>query len=101
MYQYVYRGYRLLPDSAGTDFVFEATRDRRAFLPITVRLLETAVAECARRAGREIASNERYAIAKMTLFAAFDEYSDSAQLSTPLTPDARIIEEHLQALGRI
>jgi len=99
VYQYVYRGYRLLPDSI--EFVFEASRSRNQSLAINIRLCDSALAECARQVGRELLTNERYAIAKMTLFAAFDEYPDTAQLSVPLIPHAQDMERHLRVLGRV
>ena len=100
VYQYVYRGYRGLPGLSGTQFVFEATRDRAAKFTIAVSLLQSNLAECEQRIGRELASTERYALAKMTLFSAFDTITALGPHSRPLVPEAAQMEEQLRVLGR-
>ena len=100
VYQYVFRGYRSLRDLAGTEFIFEASRDRTERFEVTVQLLDSALAGCAERIAREILSKERYALAKMTLFRAFDEL-EPGNLTGVLVPDANQMEAHLRTLGRI
>ncbi len=100
VYQYVFRGYRTLSGPGGTEFIFETSRDRKEHFDIVIRLLDTAVAECAERIGREILGAERYALAKMTLFWAFDGL-DPGRLTGVLAPDAGQMAAHLLALGRI
>ncbi len=100
VYQYVFRGYRSLRDPAGTEYIFETSRDRSERFEVTVRLLDSALAECGERIGREILSKERYALAKMTLFRAFDEL-EPGNLTGVLVPDASQMEAHLRTLGRI
>ena len=50
--------------------------------------------------GRELLSKERYAIAKMALFAAFDQRESVADLSAPVIADSVEIHEYLRQLGR-
>jgi len=99
VYQYAYKGFRSF--ETGTEFVFEVTQNRTSPLTVTVALQQTALSECAASIGREILSAERYAIAKMTLFAAFDRTEDPKDFEKPLVPDAQSMIEHLRTLGRI
>jgi hypothetical protein len=101
VYQYVYRGYRRMSDDLGMEHVFEASRDRQAHFPVTVHLLDAEVARCARAVGRELIGAERYALVKMSLFEALDEFADLPAFEKPLTPDAVKMEEFLRTLGRI
>jgi hypothetical protein len=99
VYQYVYRGYRsLAAPQAGTAFVFSMTRDRKYEGDAVIHLLDACLAA---GAGRELTSAERYAVAKMTLFAAFDELAEIDQFQTPMAPDAAAVREHLRMLDRI
>jgi hypothetical protein len=99
VYQYVYRGYRsLAAPQTGTAFVFSMTRDRKYEGEAVVCLLDSFLAA---GAGRELTSAERYAVAKMALFGAFDELTETEQFQTPLVPDATAVREHLRMLDRI
>lgn len=101
VYQYVYRGYRPTPKILGTEHVFEANRAGAHPFRVTIHLLDTELAHCAEAIGRQVIAAERYALVKMTLLAAFDEFADLPTLSTPLVPDATSMQEHLRTLGRI
>jgi hypothetical protein len=102
VYQYVYRGYRQISEPAfGTEYVFAATRDRRNTFPVTIRLLDSELATCAAKTGRELLNAEHYALAKMTLFNALDSIADLQQLQAPLVPEGTELEEHLRTLGRV
>ena len=71
-YQYYYEGQRAL-GAAGAEFVFSVSADRTRWRPASVVLGDAAAAEWQERHGRELSSTERYALAKMALFQAFDE----------------------------
>ena len=102
VYQYVYKGYRKLTEPpAGIDHVFSVSRDRQAVFPATIRLFSAALEDCAELSGREILSAEQYAVAKMTLFAAFDRIGAMDEWQAPLTPTGGEMAEHLRTLGRI
>jgi hypothetical protein len=78
VYQYYYLGHRpwCRSGAAGTEYVFEVSPDRRTWQLAAVLLPELAMASREARLGRALISAERYAIAKLTLFQAFDERSE-------------------------
>lgn len=102
VYQYVYKGYRRFTEPApGTDYVFAVSRDRSVVFPATIRLTVSALTSCAEISEREILLAEQYALAKMTLFAAFDRIAAMEEWQAPLTPTGGEMAEHLRTLGRI
>jgi hypothetical protein len=101
VYQYVYRGWRRSSAGDAIEHVFYATRERTLTTLIRVRLLKTALEQCEERLGRPVLNAERYAIAKMTLFRAFDETVDFGQLSEAIIPSTGQMSEYLAALGRL
>lgn len=99
VYQYVYRGQRKVAEPSATEYVFAATRDRKNYFPITVILRESVGEDCAEQ-GRPLLPAEHYAIAKMSLFEAFDEYQSIEQFSQAIVPDVPMVQKHLSTLGR-
>lgn len=73
VYQYYYQGQRPSPRDRGTEFVFEVSADRKTSAPVSVFVSDEAVENWQRERGRLLSSTERYAIAKLALFQAFDE----------------------------
>lgn len=71
VYQYFYEGHR--GAEAGVEFVFSVSADRKSWHPASVMVSDAAVHAWEREQARTLSSNERYAVAKMALFAAFDE----------------------------
>jgi hypothetical protein len=79
VYQYYYEGQRPLRRGArGTEFVFDVSADRKSSWPVSVVVSEEALGHWERGHGRELSGTERYAIAKMALFQAFDERATPA-----------------------
>jgi len=83
-YHYAYRheghrGYRSRTDS-GTEFVFRISADRENGLTIVVFLSTGVLRAWEQTHAHEFSATERYAIAKMALFQAFDERSGPAEL---------------------
>ena len=72
VYQYFYEGHR------GPEYVFSVSSDRKQWNHVSVMQNDAAIREWEHEHGRELSSTERYAIAKMALFAAFDERSTTA-----------------------
>jgi hypothetical protein len=70
VYRYVYSGQR--PARGGTEYVFEVSRLRRSFSPISVFLADAALEDWQAGHGRELSGPERYAVAKMALLQALD-----------------------------
>jgi hypothetical protein len=90
---YVYEYYFADRQEAAYRFLFSATRDR--FLPVTVDLDRSLITQ---RAGRELSAVEEYAVAKMSLFQAFDARPDPSSLAEPVRPGAEELDETLRTL---
>src|SRR5262245_56388154 len=75
VYQYFYEGQRTASRDglAGTQFVFNVSADRKSAFPVSVFLSDEALENWQRDHARRLGSTERYAVAKMSLFQAFDQ----------------------------
>jgi hypothetical protein len=75
VYQYYYQGHRPFRSGSesGVEFVFEISSDRKTWNQIAVRAADSAIRPWEEAHARELSSTERYAVAKMALFQAFDE----------------------------
>lgn len=73
VYQYFYQGQRPSSPDPGTEYVFDVSSDRKTSAPVSVFVSAEALESWQRQAGRTLSNTERYAIAKMALFQAFDE----------------------------
>ena len=104
VYQYVYRGHRSAQAVTGapaTEYVFSVTRDRKTYFPVSVLIAETTLTTWSESRERVLSQTEIYAIAKLSLFEAFDEREAVEQFSMPIKSDAAAIDRHLEALGRL
>ncbi len=89
VYQYFYEGHR------GTEYVFQVSADRRTYFSVTVLLSDAAL-----EAGpRELTSTERYAVAKMSLFQAFDERVAPDEMRRPVQVQPADLEAIAGQLG--
>jgi hypothetical protein len=61
--------------------VFDVSSDRKTSIAVSVLLSDTALEDWEGRHGRTLYASERYAIAKMALFQAFDERPNPAAMS--------------------
>jgi len=98
VYQYYYEGQRPTRPEPGTEFVFDVSADRKTSTPVSVIVPDDAVQSWQRDHGRELNSTERYAIAKMALFQAFDQRESPAGMGAPVRVDAVAAAETLQTL---
>ncbi len=73
VYQYFYEGQRPATPEPGTEYVFEVSSDRKTSAQVSVFVSAEAVESWQEETGRTLSGTERYAIAKMALFQAFDE----------------------------
>lgn len=89
VYQYFYEGHR------GIEYVFQVSADRRTYFSVTVMLSDAALAA----SPRELNSTERYAIAKMALFQAFDERAAPDQMRQPVQVQPADLEAIAGQLG--
>lgn len=101
VYQYYYEGHRPYKRDrdAGDEYVFEVSADRKTSMLISVLVSETAIQDWQERHGRTLYSSERYAVAKMALFQAFDERPDPAAMSAAVRVRSADIEAILITLG--
>lgn len=100
VYQYFYEGQRPLERAGepGIEFVFRVSSDRKTFFDVPVVLGEPALAGWQQRQGRLLNSTERYAIAKMALFQAFDERENPALMKLEVQVRAADVDAILEAL---
>lgn len=100
VYQYFYEGYRAAQSGheAGTQYVFQVSADRKTYSPVSV-FLPDAVAAAWESAHRGLSSTERYAVAKMALFQAFDERERPEQMKLEILVRAADLEAILDTLG--
>jgi hypothetical protein len=82
VYQYFYEGHRdfQLRGDHGVDFVFSVSPDRKTWHDTSVLVSVNALRAWEQAHGRELSLTERYAVAKIALFQAFDERPEPAQL---------------------
>ena len=99
VYQYFYEGFRegVRGGQTGCEYVFDCTSDRAGRISVTVFAADQTFIAWQHETERELNDVEKYALIKMTLFAAFDEREHlTADLDIQL--DAERISEHAQAL---
>ena len=100
VYQYFYEGQRAAkrPDGSGTQYVFHVSADRKSSFPVSVFVSVSALEAWETGHGRELSSTERYAVAKMALFQAFDQRETPAALSEEITVHSDDIASFLAKL---
>ena len=101
VYQYYYEGQRPWQSSgeSGTEFVFAVSADRKSWRPSRVLLGDGAVRAWEAAHGRELSATERYAIAKMALFQAFDERQTPALMKDDVRVRNADVEAIVENLG--
>lgn len=97
VYQYTYEGRREL--ARGVEHVFSVSADRKTFFDVRVFFGAGAVDGWESRHGRALHPNERYAVAKMSLFLAFDERDAPAALRRGIAVRPADAEAILEVLG--
>ena len=82
VYQYYYEGHREYRsgDERGMEFVFTISPDRKNWHTTSVLVSDTALRAWEEAHARQLSSTERYAVAKIALFQAFDERTVPAQM---------------------
>jgi len=82
VYQYYYEGHRDFRSGgeSGVEFVFSISPDRKTWHNTAVLVSDEAIHSWQTTHARELSSTERYAVAKIALFQAFDERSTPAQM---------------------
>ena len=101
VYQYFFQGLRPAARGRqrGVEFVFAVSADRQTTFPVSVFLREAAVQPWETAHRRALNSTERYALAKMSLFQAFDQRQTPGQMRRPIEVRAADVEAMLGTLG--
>lgn len=101
VYQYRYEGQR--PFRAGGDdgveFVFSVSASRRGAVSVAIRVSGAALRAWEEGHSRQLSSTERYAVAKMALFQAFDERPTPARMADEVNVRHADLQAILDALG--
>lgn len=101
VYRYFYEGCRPAAHAReqGAQHVFNVSADRKTSFPVSVFVSESAVSSWEKEHNRNLNSTERYAIAKMALFQAFDERETPAHMKEEVRVRAADVEAILDTLG--
>ena len=100
VYLYYYEGQREVSASdPATEYVFSISSDRKTWHALSVLVTRAAVREWEGAHGRELNSTERYAVAKMALFQAFDERPAPEQMKEEVRVRTADIEAIVETLG--
>ncbi len=103
VYQYYFVGKRKAlredPEAPATEFVFDATADRKTTFAVSVFLKPEALESWAASHGRPLTETEQYAAAKLRLLRGFDEMEHVREEGRRLRLDAAHLEELLASLG--
>ena len=100
VYQYYYDGQRPFGSpAAGAEFVFSVSADRANWRPASVLIGDAAIAAWQERHGRPLSSTERYALAKMALFQAFDERSTPQRMKDEVVVRQADVQAIADTLG--
>jgi hypothetical protein len=102
-YQYFFAGSRPVnrPEGqgAGSDYIFVVTPDQKPPFVLRVFVAARALSAWQQAHGRDLDSQETYALAKMRLFRAFDELDCLRDAWLNLLVDETNIEELLSPLN--
>lgn len=101
VYQYFYEGQRPYRSGgeSGTEFVFTVSADRKTSHPVSVQVGDQALAAWEQAHQHPLSSTERYAVAKMALFLAFDERTTPELMKQQVSVRATDVEAIMQTLG--
>lgn len=101
VYQYYYEGHRSIraAGETGMEFVFSISADRKSWRPSRVLVGDEAVALWEAAHGRGLSTTERYAIAKMALFQAFDERATPTLMKEDVRVRPADVEGIVETLG--
>ena len=101
VYQYCYEGQRPLSRSGegGTEFVFSLSSDRKTWCACKVLVPQEAIEWWEGAHQRQLSDTERYAIAKMALFQAFDERETPASMKADVLVRNADVEAIVETLG--
>jgi hypothetical protein len=100
VYQYFYEGQRPAQRDGkpGAQYVFNVSSDRKSSIPVSVFMSEASLADWQTRHSRQLSSTEKYAVAKMTLFQAFDRRATPSDMTEEVVVEPADVEAILSTL---
>ena len=100
VYQYFYEGQRRTGSGEGaeTEFVFSISADRKNWSQAAVVVGDAALRAWEESNDRQLSATERYAIAKVALFQAFDERATPAEMSGEIRVRAADVDGIVESL---
>ncbi len=101
VYEYFYEGHRQWRDGLGpgVEFEFRVSAGREQWLPAAVVVADRAVHAWEAARTRTLSSTERYAIAKLALFQAFDERAAPPETAVEVRVSEAGVEAIAERLG--
>ena len=101
VYQYYYDGHREYRSSGdhGVEFVFSVSSDRKLWHASSVFVSENSIRDWEQAHDRQLTLTERYAVAKLALFQAFDERSDPARMRDEVRVRQADVDGIIESLG--
>lgn len=101
VYEYFYEGHRQWRDGLGrgVEFEFRVSAGREQWLPAAVVVADRAVQVWEAARARTLSSTERYAIAKLALFQAFDERTTPPETALEVRVSEADVEAIAERLG--
>jgi len=100
VYQYYFEGHRpQTTGESGVEYVFRISPDRKTWHATGVLVSDHAVAEWEAAHDRALSSTERYAVAKLALFQAFDERDAPARMKEDVCVRRADLDAIIETLG--
>jgi len=101
VYQYYYDGHRVFRSGgeSGVEFVFSVSADRKKWHPSAVLVSDAAIGAWEASHARELSATERYAVAKLALFQAFDERPTPDRMKEEVRVRPADVEAIIETLG--
>jgi hypothetical protein len=96
VYEYFFEGYRDTRDAR--EYVFSVSGDRKAWSAFQVQLVAGATQGWERDRDLVLGDRERYALAKLALFSAFDERANPAELGASVEVTTEVAMALLEKL---
>jgi hypothetical protein len=101
VYQYFYQGHRsyVAGSEFGVEYVFSISPDRKSWHDTGVFLADDAISGWETAHQRTLNATQRYAVAKLALFQAFDDRTAPAQMKEPVRVRLADVDGIIEALG--
>jgi hypothetical protein len=101
VYEYFYEGHRQWRDvlGCGVEFEFRVSASREQWLPAAVVVADRAVQVWETTQARTLSATERYAIAKLALFEAFDQQTAPLRKAIEVRVSEADVEAFAERLG--